>query len=130
MRTILIAAAFALSAPVAAFADHAHGDHAAHAAHGDHGAMQMLAGSTPADGAVLAGAPRSLALTFAHPVILRTVSITGPAGPVRANFRRPSAATASYSVALPALAAGAYEARWTASGEGHDMEGVIRFTIQ
>lgn len=90
----------------------------------------MLAGSMPTDGAVLAQAPRTLALTFAHPVVLQTVAITGPNGPVRASFRRPSAATASYSVALPALGEGTYEARWTATGQGHNMQGVVRFTVQ
>lgn len=129
MKKIILAAALMLAPTSAAWADHNH----AHGGddHSQHGASaQMLAGSTPADGAVLAQAPRTLALTFAHPVVLQTVAITGPAGPVRATFRRPNAATASYSVALPTLSAGAYEARWTATGQGHSMEGVVRFSVQ
>lgn len=127
MKRILFAALVAMT-PAPAWADHNHGQEQ----HADHTAtMQMLAASTPSDGAVLAAAPRTLALTFAHPVMLQTVAITGPNGaPVGATFRRPNAPTASYSVALPALAAGAYEARWTASGMGHSMDGVIRFTVQ
>lgn len=58
MRRLMMAAALAL-APAAAFADHNHGVHGQHA----HGAAQaMLAASTPSDGAVLAEAPRVLAL--------------------------------------------------------------------
>lgn len=107
-----------------------------HAGHGSHGAStapadDMLAASTPANNAVLSAAPRALALTFAHPVLLQTVSITGPDGnPVRASFRRPHAPTASYAVALPALASGAYHVRWSAAGSGHDMNGELHFTIQ
>jgi methionine-rich copper-binding protein CopC len=127
MRRFIIAAALAL-APGAALADHNHGGHDQHA----HGAAQsMLAASTPSDGAVLAEAPRSLALMFAHPVALQSVVVTGPSGAVTTSFRQADAAAARYSIALPAgLAAGNYEARWTASGEGHHMNGVIRFAVQ
>jgi methionine-rich copper-binding protein CopC len=129
MKRILFAAVMAM-APMAAWADHNHAQ--GQDQHADHDASaQMLAASTPSDGAVLAEAPRTLALAFAHPVTLQTVAITGPNGaPVSATFRRPNAATASYSIALPALASGAYEARWAASGGGHAMNGVIRFTVQ
>lgn len=115
-----------LAAGVPALAQH-EGHGGAHAM----GETQMLASSTPADGAVLAEAPRTLALTFAHPVTLQTVAITGPDGePVRATFRRPAAAAAAYAIALPELGSGAYEARWTASGMGHEMAGTLRFTVQ
>ncbi|ANP46747.1 copper resistance CopC family protein [Candidatus Viadribacter manganicus] len=130
MKRILFALAM-VAAPMPAFADHTH-EHGQDQ-HADHNAAssQMLAASTPSDGATLAVAPRTMALTFAHPVMLQTVAITGPNNtPVNASFRRPSAPTGAYSVALPALAAGAYEARWTASGAGHSMNGVIRFTVQ
>lgn len=109
---------------------------AQHDGHEGHGVAtmdetQMLASSTPADGAVLNEAPRTIALRFAHPVMLQTVSVTGPEGaPVRATFRRPNAATSSYSIALPDLASGAYEARWTASGMGHDMAGQLQFIVE
>lgn len=127
MKRILLVLVMA-AAPMAAWANHGHGDNQ-HAGH--NATAQMLAASTPSDGAVLAAAPRTLALTFAHPVMLQTVAITGPNGsPVNATFRRPNAPAASYSVALPALDSGAYEARWAASGGGHEMNGVIRFTVQ
>lgn len=127
MNRIIMAAAVALS-PGFAFADHGHGDrdHAAHAA-----AQGVLIGSTPSDGAVLAEAPRSLALTFEHPVILQRLTVAGPSGPVNASFRPANSAEASYTVLLPAgLAAGSYSVRWTASGEGHEMSGTIRFVVQ
>jgi methionine-rich copper-binding protein CopC len=129
MKHLIIAIALALAPASAAWADHNH-DHG-QTDHSDHSASAgMLAASTPSDGAVLAAAPRTLALTFSHPVVLQTVAITGPNGPVRATFRRPGAAAASYAIALPALGAGAYEANWTANGQGHSMNGVVRFTVQ
>lgn len=111
-----------------------HTGHGDHGGHGDHAASNetgdMLASSTPADGAVLSTSPRSLSLTFTHPVVLQTVAITGPQGPVRGSFRRTNAPASTFAVALPeTLAHGSYEARWTATGHGHDMQGVIRFTI-
>lgn len=130
MKRLIIAAVIAL-APGAALADHSHGGRG-QSGNGAHGAAQsMLIASTPSDGVVLAEAPRTLALMFAHPVALESVSITGPSGPVNSAFRPATAAGASYNIALPAgLAAGPYVARWTASGEGHQMTGVIRFTVQ
>jgi copper transport protein len=137
---MLIASIAMLTAPMApALAHHNanHGDEqAAHAGmnHAQPDAMatdQMLRASTPANGATLAQAPRTLALSFTHPVVLQTVAITGPGGaPVRGTFRRPSGAATSYAVALPALTSGAYLARWTASGQGHTMNGVIRFSVR
>lgn len=127
MRNFLMAAIVALAlAPPAARAQHDHG-HDGHAT----ASTQMLAASTPSDGSELTVAPRTLALTFAHPVMLQTVAITGPDGaPVAATFRRQSTPTTAYSVALPALASGAYEARWTATGAGHTMNGVVRFSVR
>jgi methionine-rich copper-binding protein CopC len=91
----------------------------------------MLVSTAPADGAELNEAPRTLALNFAHPVMLHTVSITGPDGaPVRATFRRQSAPVASWAIALPALVSGAYRARWSASGDGHQMQGELGFVVR
>ncbi len=96
------------------------------------GAMgDMLAASSPANNATLKSAPKTLSLTFMHPVMLQTVAITGPKDqPVRATFRRPQAPTAAYAIALPPLAAGAYHVTWSASGGGHDMKGELHFTVQ
>jgi hypothetical protein len=98
----------------------------------EHAAMgEMLKSSMPSNGAVLAQAPRSLALTFMHPVTLQTVAIANAqSAPVRATFRRPSAPTTNYAIALPALTSGVYTARWTASGGGHNMQGTLTFTVR
>jgi len=97
----------------------------------EHAAMGMLTSSVPADGAILTQAPRALALTFMHPVMLQTVAITNAQGaPVRATFRRPASATKSYAVALPALTTGVYTARWSATGGGHTMHGSLTFTVR
>ncbi len=107
------------------------GSHGGHGAQTASGGADMLASSTPQDGAVLSVAPRTLSLAFAHPVILQTVAITGPQGaPVRATFRRPQTATTSYAVALPALIAGSYQVQWNATGGGHQMSGMLRFTVR
>lgn len=91
----------------------------------------MLASSTPANGATLASAPRVLALQFTHPVLLQTVAIANAQGtPVRANFRRPTSPTAAYSIALPPLTSGVYSARWAATGGGHTMQGSLGFTVR
>jgi methionine-rich copper-binding protein CopC len=130
-RLLLFTVALLAWSPPAVLAQHNHGaPESSHTSHGEAQA-QMLASSTPRDGAVLARAPQTLSLTFVHPVALQTVVVTGPGSArVPATFRRASSPTATYSVAFPALAAGAYEARWTASGGGHAMNGVIRFIIQ
>jgi methionine-rich copper-binding protein CopC len=49
---------------------------------------------------------------------------------VPVTFSAPSAATTSYTVPLPALAAGAYEVHWNATGDGHAMEGTLHFIVQ
>lgn len=91
----------------------------------------MLASSTPANGATLTTAPRALALQFAHPVTLQTVAIANAAGaPVRASFRRAAAPTSAYSIALPPLTAGVYTAKWSATGGGHTMQGSVSFTVR
>lgn len=107
-----------------------------HAGHTGHGASEMpmgdmLTASIPANNAVLTQSPRALSLTFMHPVMLQTVSVSGPGdAPVQATFRRPQAPTLSYSIALPTLSVGAYHVRWTASGGGHEMSGELHFTVQ
>ncbi len=87
--------------------------------------------SVPADDAVLAAAPSALSLTFEHAVVLTEVQLHGP-GPtaIPIAFTPPASATATYSIPLPALSAGAYEVHWSGTGDGHAMEGTLHFTIQ
>lgn len=132
-RLVLSAGLFAVAVVSAPALAQATDPHTGHSGHGASTAQtgDMLSASTPANNAVLASAPRALALRFAHPVMLRTVSISGPGGsPVRASFRRPQAPIAAYAVALPPLASGAYHVRWSATGGGHDMSGELHFTVR
>jgi methionine-rich copper-binding protein CopC len=118
MKRILIAAALAL----AGFG----GPALAQSGHGD---SNLLSATAPADDATVA-APRSIALTFAHPVTLQTVALTGPGGAVPLTFNAPNAPTAAYTIALPQLAAGHYEVRWTASHGGAAAQGLFHFTVR
>lgn len=87
--------------------------------------------SVPADDAVLAAAPSNLSLTFEHAVVLTQVQLHGPGETsIPVTFTAQSAAQASYSIPLPALAAGAYEVHWNAIGDGQAMEGNLHFTVQ
>lgn len=117
MKALILAAVLAL-ATTPALAQAAHGDNA-----------EVV--SVPADDAVLDAAPRTLSLTFEHAVLLAQVQLHGPrhtAIPVA--FTAPAAATATYSIPLPALSAGAYEVHWSGTGDGHAMQGTLHFTVR
>ena len=117
MKRLILAAALALCATPAL----------AQETHGDNAEVQ----SAPADDAVLAAAPSALSLTFEHAVVVTQVQLHGPGHTaIPVTFTAPSAATASYSIPLPALGSGAYEVHWNATGDGHAMEGTLHFTVQ
>ena len=117
MKRLILAAALALCATPAL----------AQETHGDNAEVQ----SVPADDAVLAAAPSALSLTFEHAVVLTQVQLHGPGHTaIPVTFTAPGAATASYSIPLPALGPGAYEVHWNATGDGHAMEGTLHFTVQ
>jgi methionine-rich copper-binding protein CopC len=62
---------------------------------------------------------------------LKTVALTGPDGRTVPITVRPSAAAAQASVTLPALKPGAWRAAYKATGaDGHDMTGLVRFTVR
>lgn len=133
--TIALAAAALVAAP--ALADHgpnekphAHGAKPAAAdAHAGHKAM--VTASTPTDGSTVTGSPKALTLSFAHPMTLQTVALTGPDGKTAAVPITRGAAAAQASVALPTLQPGAWRAAWKAAGaDGHAMTGVVRFTVR
>lgn len=116
MKRLILAAALALAATPAMAQEH-------------RGSAEVV--SVPADDAVLAQAPRVLSLTFAHPVVLSEVQLHGPGdASIPVSFTPSASATASYSIALPALLSGAYEVHWKATGDGHGMEGELHFTVQ
>jgi methionine-rich copper-binding protein CopC len=97
-------------------------------------AHAALVASFPARGAVLAGSPTEIHLTFSQPVMARgcrikLVSDTGK----KFDADRPSAArtTANTIVAaVPVLRPGVYSARWTAVGrDGRKTRGDFSFTV-
>lgn len=132
---LALAAAALVAAP--ALADHgpkekphAHGaQKSGQDAHAGHKAM--VTASTPADGSTVTGSPKALTLTFAHPMTLQTVALTGPDGKTAALPVARGAAAAQASVSLPTLQPGAWRAAWKAAGsDGHAMTGVVRFTVK
>lgn len=117
MKRLILAAAFAFAA-TPALAQEAHGDNS-----------EVV--SVPADDAVLATAPQTISLTFDHPVTLTQVEVHGPAhARIPVTFTPATSAHANHVVPLPALASGAYEVHWSATGDGHAMEGTLHFTVQ
>ena len=110
MKRLMIALALAL-APATALAQETHGDNA-----------EVV--SAPA-------APSNISLTFEHAVILTQVQVHGPGHtPIPVSHTAPTSPQAAYVIALPALASGAYEVHWNATGDGHAMEGALHFTVQ
>ena len=117
MRHLIIAAALALVA-TPALAQETHGD-----------AAEVV--SVPPDDGVLSQAPRTLSLTFEHPVVLTLVQLNGAGhAAIPVTFTPSTSAATAYSIPLPALPSGAYEVHWTATGDGHAMEGNLHFTVQ
>ena len=131
MKTLLLAAAAAALAATPALADHGpkKDGHAAHGAKAGH--TVMLKASSPANGATVSGSPKALTLTFAHPMTLKTVALTGPDGKTVAVPVAAAGAKAQTSVPLPKLTPGAWRAAYKAIGsDGHAMTGLVRFTVR
>lgn len=117
-KRLFMALALAFAPATAALAQDAHGDNA-----------EVV--SVPADDAVLTRAPSAISLTFEHAVVLTQVEVHA-AGEVVVpiSFTAASAAATTHSIPLPALASGAYEIHWSATGDGHAMAGTLHFTVQ
>lgn len=124
IRTLAFAAALAFAGAAAA-----HDPHAGHAPQPQQPATSGIT-TTPADGAMTHGSPERFAVSFPHPMILDTVTLTaeGQAPIMVAAPAAPAATTVS--VALPRLAPGTYAAAWTAAGpDGHRMSGSVSFMV-
>ena len=95
-------------------------------------AHAKLVSTSPADGARLADAPVTLTLSFAEPVKLASVAISGAGHSVPIAVDRTAKATATVAVPLPALVPGRYDVRWSAvsPSDGHVTKGSLVFTIQ
>jgi methionine-rich copper-binding protein CopC len=90
-----------------------------------------LSSSTPADGSVVAAAPKSIMLMFSEPT--RVTALTMQKGEEKAEQKLgplPEEASAHVMVPTPKLAPGAYTIRWRALGrDNHVIKGTIKFTV-
>lgn len=90
----------------------------------------MLENSTPANNAVLTAAPKSITLTFGHPTKLVRLKLLKGTDVVPTTVDASPAESKTFSIPLPALAPGQYQAMWsTISADGHPMRGTISFTV-
>ena len=91
-----------------------------------------LTASNPADGAVLASAPKELMLHFSEATRLTAVTIQkeGDKEP-KAIASLPKAATEHVTLAVDQLAPGKYNVEWRAVGaDNHVMKGQLHFTVE
>ena len=90
-----------------------------------------LVNSSPASGAQVLEAPKTLTLSFNEEVKLASLTLTlaGKAIPVTVDKTAPAAKTVV--VPVSALAPGSYELRWTAISidDGHVTKGSFAFTV-
>ena len=136
MRHLVPLLAGALVGVAPAAAQDAHMGHGAHGAHAGHGAAESAAHvahdvvTSPADGAMMDGAPDWFTATFPHPMILKVVTVTAEGqGPVAVPVAA-GAATTRVAADLPPLRPGTYTLNWTAEGaDGHSMAGAVRFMV-
>lgn len=126
IRTIAFAATMAFAG--AAAAQDPHAGHAGMQPQTAPAASGIV--TTPADGAMTHGSPERFTVTFPHPMILKTVTLTAE-GQTPIVVTAPDApAAATVGVTLPRLAPGTYNAAWTADGpDGHKMSGSISFMV-
>jgi methionine-rich copper-binding protein CopC len=90
----------------------------------------MLENSSPADNAVLSAAPKSINLTFGHPTKLVMLKLFKGKDLMPITVDTSAAASKTFSIPLPALTPGQYQATWsTLSADGHPMKGILSFTI-
>ena len=90
----------------------------------------MLEHSSPENNAVLNVTPKSIDLTFGHPTKLVLFKLMKGKDVVPVTVDTTAAASKTFSIPLPVLTSGQYQATWsTLSADGHPMKGVISFTI-
>lgn len=90
-----------------------------------------LRSSMPAADAQLQVAPKSLTLNFSEAVRLAVLTLGFDGKDIPLTVDRKGPAAPQVIVALPALAAGKYQVRWSAISEddGHVTKGTFSFTI-
>lgn len=92
-------------------------------------ANSILAGSTPAAGATVAGPVDQLALRFSPPARLNEVVVSGPEGSMPMMIT-PVGEVSNYSLPMPGLSPGKYTVRWRATAAGKEYQGSFSFTVQ
>jgi hypothetical protein len=98
-------------------------------------AHAMIKQSSPAQDAVLAGAPKEVTLTFNEKVeaMFTSAKVVNAAGSAVSKSKAvvDPADGATVRLPLPALAAGKYTVKWQAVGsDGHRRNGEIRFSVK
>lgn len=89
-----------------------------------------LAGTVPADEAVVESAPEQIELEFSAAVRLTALTVQKTGGEKRSLGPLPGEMTAAFNVALPALDDGHYVVSWRALSEDtHVMTGEFMFAI-
>lgn len=94
-------------------------------------AHSPLKSSSPADGAVVAGAPQMIELTFRGPAKLIRFRLTdAEAGEVALGADHLMVEASYHRVMLPPVGTGAFTAQWRAMGEdGHVLKGAFSFSV-
>lgn len=95
-------------------------------------AHAKLQSSSPAAGAQLTQAPKSMTLEFNEDVELASLKLTLDGKDIALTFDRGAAAARHVSVALPSLTAGTYQVQWSALSpdDGHIAKGAFSFVIR
>jgi methionine-rich copper-binding protein CopC len=97
------------------------------------GAHAVLEASEPADGAVLATAPRQVMIRFNEPSRITSLRLVNESGQEVGGLRREPARTTPTAAAAAVtgpLAPGGYRVEWRAMGsDGHVMSGTVHFTV-
>ncbi len=95
-------------------------------------AHSELEKAAPADGAVVAGTPAEIVLTFSETLDPAKSSVTlhDPAGAEIAKTSVDAADDTVMRIVPPSLAAGKYEVRWTSAAlDGDILRGTVHFTV-
>jgi methionine-rich copper-binding protein CopC len=88
-----------------------------------------LVSSIPKSGATADGPVDELRLRFSKPARLLEVTIAGPDGDMPTMVDS-AGETYEYSIPLPDLGTGKYEARWRASAGGEESSGRLIFSVR
>lgn len=93
-------------------------------------AHTALTSSSPAEGASLEAAPKTIEMSFTEDVKLLRVVLTQAESEIDIDFKPITAAAANFSVEVPTLSTGTYTVSWTAlGGDSHRVNGSFSFGV-